>query len=43
MIMYFYRKTNLLSFEEIERFAELFASLGVKKLRLTGGEPLNAT
>jgi cyclic pyranopterin phosphate synthase len=31
---------ELLSFEEITRTARLFASLGVSKLRLTGGEPL---
>ncbi len=31
---------DLLSFEEIERLASLFAQLGVSKLRLTGGEPL---
>jgi GTP 3',8-cyclase len=36
----FLPKNELLSFEEIERFAKLFASLGVEKLRLTGGEPL---
>ena len=30
----------LLSFEEITRLAQVFASLGVRKLRLTGGEPL---
>lgn len=36
----FLRKDQLLSFEEIERFAKIFAGLGVKKLRLTGGEPL---
>lgn len=36
----FLPKNELLSFEEMERFAKLFASLGVKKLRLTGGEPL---
>jgi cyclic pyranopterin phosphate synthase len=29
-----------LSFDEIERLARLFAGLGVRKLRLTGGEPL---
>jgi cyclic pyranopterin phosphate synthase len=29
-----------LSFEEITRLARLFVSLGVRKLRLTGGEPL---
>ena len=31
---------ELLSFEEIERFARVAARLGVRKLRLTGGEPL---
>lgn len=36
----FLRKDDLLSFEEITRISRLFASLGVKKLRLTGGEPL---
>ncbi len=30
----------LLSFEEITRLARLFTTLGVRKLRLTGGEPL---
>ncbi len=36
----FLPKEALLSFEEIERLATIFATLGVKKLRLTGGEPL---
>lgn len=31
---------QLLSFEEIERLAKVFASIGVEKIRLTGGEPL---
>ncbi|OYV86644.1 MAG: GTP 3',8-cyclase MoaA [Planctomycetia bacterium 21-64-5] len=31
---------ELLTFEEIERFVEVAASLGIRKLRLTGGEPL---
>ena len=31
---------ELLSFEELERFAGVAARLGVSKLRLTGGEPL---
>ncbi len=31
---------SLLSFEEITRLARLFAGAGVRKLRLTGGEPL---
>src|SRR3974377_1212991 len=33
-------KTNLLTFEEIERVVQLAARLGIHKLRLTGGEPL---
>ncbi len=33
-------KSKILSFEEIERFVRLAASLGIRKLRLTGGEPL---
>ena len=32
-------KEELLSFEEIERLARLFARLGVERVRLTGGEP----
>src|SRR5690625_19534 len=36
----FLPKEELLTFEEVERLARLFATLGVKKLRLTGGEPL---
>jgi len=30
----------LLSFEEIERLATIFVDMGIKKIRLTGGEPL---
>jgi cyclic pyranopterin phosphate synthase len=33
-------REELLTFEEIEQFVRVAASLGVKKLRLTGGEPL---
>jgi GTP 3',8-cyclase len=36
----FLPRTELLSFEEIERLAKLFIELGVHKIRLTGGEPL---
>src|SRR6204780_5234023 len=36
----FLKSQERLSFEEIVRLARLFASLGVSKLRLTGGEPL---
>lgn len=32
--------SDLLSFEEITRLTTIFASLGVEKIRLTGGEPL---
>ncbi|MEP3389937.1 MAG: GTP 3',8-cyclase MoaA [Reichenbachiella sp.] len=32
-------KKELLSYEEIIRLATVFASLGIKKIRLTGGEP----
>ncbi|QXZ10468.1 GTP 3',8-cyclase MoaA [Comamonas sp. Y33R10-2] len=32
--------SSLLSFEEITRLAQLFVQHGVRKLRLTGGEPL---
>ncbi|HWO96246.1 MAG TPA: GTP 3',8-cyclase MoaA [Bacillus sp. (in: firmicutes)] len=36
----FMPREQLLTFEEIERLATIFANLGVKKIRLTGGEPL---
>src|SRR5436305_6215025 len=36
----FLERSALLSFEEIQRVARVFAQLGVKKIRLTGGEPL---
>ncbi|SER78497.1 cyclic pyranopterin phosphate synthase [Gracilibacillus ureilyticus] len=36
----FLPKEHLLTFEEIERLASTFLQLGVKKIRLTGGEPL---
>ncbi len=36
----FLRSTERLSFEEIVRLSRLFTGLGVRKLRLTGGEPL---
>src|SRR5688572_19435291 len=34
------RKETILSFEEIAYAAEIFVSLGIEKIRLTGGEPL---
>jgi cyclic pyranopterin phosphate synthase len=36
----FLPREQLLSYEEITRLAGVFAGLGVRKLRLTGGEPL---
>lgn len=36
----FLPRTEILSFEEISRVCRIFARLGVRKLRLTGGEPL---
>lgn len=36
----FLPRDELLTFEEITRLVKIFASLGVQKIRLTGGEPL---
>ena len=36
----FLPSSEILSFEEITRLARLFAAAGVRKIRLTGGEPL---
>jgi GTP 3',8-cyclase len=36
----FLQRRDLLSYEEIARVAGVFASLGVKTVRITGGEPL---
>lgn len=36
----FLQNRHLLSFEEMTRLASIFVSLGVDKLRITGGEPL---
>jgi GTP 3',8-cyclase len=33
-------RNELLTFQEVERLARIFVRLGVKKIRLTGGEPL---
>jgi len=38
--MTFLPKADILSLEELDRLCSTFVSLGVKKLRLTGGEPL---
>ena len=34
------RKDTILTFEEIERVSGIFVSLGIEKIRLTGGEPM---
>ena len=34
------RKDTILTFEEIAYIAEIFVSLGIEKIRLTGGEPM---
>src|SRR4029077_12536534 len=33
-------RSQILTFEEIERFVRIAVTLGVRKLRVTGGEPL---
>src|ERR1700754_4568152 len=33
-------KEQMLSYEEIENVCEIFVSLGIQKIRLTGGEPM---
>jgi GTP 3',8-cyclase len=33
-------KSSMLSFEEIEYVSDIFVSLGIEKIRLTGGEPM---
>src|ERR1043166_1648558 len=36
----FLSRTGILSFEEITRLARIFVTLGMQKIRITGGEPL---
>jgi cyclic pyranopterin phosphate synthase len=36
----FVERREILDFEEIERFARVAAGLGIRKIRVTGGEPL---
>ena len=38
--MQFLPKKDLLSLEELERLSNALIELGVKKIRITGGEPL---
>ncbi|PCH94121.1 MAG: cyclic pyranopterin phosphate synthase, partial [Rhodobacteraceae bacterium] len=38
--MTFLPKKELLSLEELERMCSIFVGQGVRKLRITGGEPL---
>src|SRR5690242_3379761 len=39
-VVQFLPRQDLLSFEEITRFVRVAVTLGIDKLRLTGGEPL---
>lgn len=38
--VHFVERREILDFEEIERFARIAVKLGIRKLRITGGEPL---
>lgn len=38
--VHFVDRREILDFEEIERFARIAVTLGIRKLRITGGEPL---
>ena len=40
VMILFLPKEELLTFDEITTIAKVYAELGVKKLRITGGEPL---
>ena len=39
----FVKRSEILDFEEIERFVRIAVGLGIRKLRVTGGEPLPAS
>src|SRR5262245_22556960 len=36
----FVQRSEILDFEEVERFVRIAVTLGINKLRVTGGEPL---
>ena len=38
--VHFVQRSEILDFEEIERFVRIAVTLGIRKLRITGGEPL---
>src|SRR5215831_2932771 len=38
--VHFVQRSEILDFEEIERFVRIAVGLGIRKLRITGGEPL---
>jgi GTP 3',8-cyclase len=38
--VHFVERSEILDFEEIERFVRIAVTLGIRKLRVTGGEPL---
>jgi len=38
--VHFVQRSEILDFEEIERFVRIAVTLGIRKLRVTGGEPL---
>src|SRR5438270_6528898 len=38
--VHFVERSEILDFEEVERFARIAVALGIRKLRITGGEPL---
>ena len=38
--VHFEKRSEILNFEEIERFVRIAVALGIVKLRVTGGEPL---
>ncbi len=37
---HWFERSEILTFEEIERLARIFVRLGIEKIRVTGGEPL---